>query len=127
MARICLALAVFALPSFSSASAQYVPAILACSRDVAEFCNDAKSEENQLAACTKAHFEEFSDRCKSALIKIARIREACQTDIGKQCPGTKLGGGRLLLCVKKHFSELGEPCKEEIGHAAPKRQQVQPR
>jgi len=118
--RICIAFAVLVLLSVSSASGQYVRAIQACSRDVAEFCNAAKSEGNRLAECTKAHFEKFSEPCKAALVKIAAAREACRTDIGEQCPGIKLGAGRLLLCVKKHFSALSEPCKDAIAHAAAK-------
>jgi len=124
--RICIAFAVLVLLSVSSASGQYVTAILACSRDVAGFCNTAKSEGNRLAECTKAHFEEFSEPCKVALLKIAAAREACRTDIGEQCPGIKLGAGRLLQCVKKHFSALSEPCKDAIGHAAAKRQHIEP-
>ena len=124
--RICLAFTVIVLLSPSSASGQYVRAILDCSRDVAGFCNAAKSEGNRLAECTKAHFEEFSEPCKTALVKIATVREACQTDIREQCPGIKLGAGRLLLCVKKHFSALSEPCKDAIGDAIAKRQRIAP-
>jgi len=124
--RICFAFAVLVLLSVSSASGQYVTAILACSRDVAGFCNAAKSVGDRLAECTKAHFEEFSEPCKVALLKIAATREACRPDIGEKCPGVKLGAGRLFLCVKEHFSSLSEPCKDAIGHAAAKRQHIEP-
>jgi hypothetical protein len=104
----------------SSASGQYVSVILACSRDVTAFCNTAKSEGNRLAECTKAHFQEFSEPCKTALVKIAAVREACRSDVREQCPGIKLGAGRLFLCVKKHFSALSEPCKDAIARASAK-------
>src|SRR5262245_29116732 len=79
-----------------------------------------------LSLSDKAHFEEFSEPCKVALLKIAATREACRTDIGDKCPGLKLGAGRLFLRVKKHFSALSEPCKDAIGHAAAKRQHIEP-
>jgi hypothetical protein len=107
--------------SVSSASSQYVTTIVACSRDLSAFCNTAKSDGNRLAECTKLHFDELHEPCKTALVKIAAVREACGLDIKAQCPGVKLGAGRLLLCVKKHFSALSEPCKNAIGNAAVKR------
>jgi hypothetical protein len=119
--RICLALAAFLLLSISAAHGQYVAAILACNRDVTEFCNAASSEGNRLAECTKTHFQKFSDPCKSALVKIAAVREACGADVREQCPSIKLGADRSLLCVKKHFSALSEPCKNAIGQASAKR------
>src|SRR5262249_1130046 len=114
------------LLSLSSASGQYVRAILDCSRDVAGFCNAAKSEGNRLAKCTKAHFEEFSEPCKTALVKIATVREASQPDIRQRSPAIKPGAGRLLPCVKKHFSALSEPCQDAIGDAIAKRQRIAP-
>jgi hypothetical protein len=116
-----LALAAFLLLSVSAAHSQYVAAILACNRDVTAFCNATRSEGNRLAECTKAHFQEFSEPCKSALVKITAVREACRADVREQCPGIKLGAGRLLLCVKKHFPALSGPCKDAIGQAAAKR------
>ena len=122
MRRTCLILAVFVLAWPASASAQYVAAIQACSRDAVRLCNDAASDGDRLAECAKAHFQDFSEPCRSALVAIAGVRSACRTDIGERCPGLKLGAGRLLLCVKEHFSALSEPCKNEIGQAAVKRQ-----
>ena len=94
---------------------------MACSRDVSVFCNAANFDGNRLAECTKAHFEKFHEPCKTALVRIAAVREACRSDIQAQCSGVKLGSGRLLLCVKRHFSALSEPCKGAIGNAAIKR------
>jgi hypothetical protein len=119
--RVCLTAVVSVLMSVSAASGQYVTAILACSRDVTEFCNTTKSEGDRLAECTKAHFQEFREPCKIALVKIAAVREACRMDIREHCPGIKLGAGRLLMCAKKHFTALSEPCQDAIGHAAAKR------
>jgi hypothetical protein len=120
--KIYLILAASVLLSSSAAYGQYVAAIMACSRDVTKFCNGGKFEENRLAECSKAHFEEFGEPCKSALVKIASVSDACKADTQQQCSGTKLGAGRLLLCFKKHFSALSESCKDAIGHAATKRQ-----
>jgi hypothetical protein len=68
--------------------------------------------------CVKAHFQDFTEPCKTALVKIAAVRESCGADIHEQCPALKPGAGRILLCVKKHFVALSEPCKEAIGRAA---------
>jgi hypothetical protein len=119
--RTCLAFLAFsavAVLSASSASAQFATAIAACSRDMAEFCNSAKSNGNRLAECTKAHFQDFRDPCRKALMRITAVREACRTDVREQCPGLKVGAGRLLLCVRRHYSSLSEPCKDAIAHAA---------
>ena len=68
--------------------------------------------------CVKAHFQEFTEPCKAALVRISAVRESCEGDIHEKCPATKPGAGRILLCVKKHFAALSEPCKEAIGRAA---------
>ena len=124
MGRTCLLFAGFMLLSISSGSAQYVPAIQACSRDVTEFCNASKSGGN-LVECTKAHFQNFSESCAVALVKLAPIREACRADIREQCPAVKPGSGRLLLCVKKRFAALSASCKDAIGRAAAKQQRTE--
>jgi len=72
----------------------------------------------RLGECTKAHFLDFTEPCKAALMKIAAVRKACGGDIEAQCPAVKLGGGRILLCVKQHFAALSQPCKDAIGQAA---------
>jgi hypothetical protein len=66
----------------------------------------------------KARFDNFSEPCKAALVRIAVVREACGADIQEHCPAVKPGAGRIFLCVKQHFSALSEPCREEIGKAA---------
>ena len=119
MGKGCWAFAAFLL-SVGSASGQYITAKLTCSRDVTEFCSAARSEGNRFAECAKAHFLEFGEPCKTALVKIAAVREACQADIREQCHAIKPGAGRLLLCVKKHFSALSEPCRDAIGQATAK-------
>jgi hypothetical protein len=121
VARFFLLFAAFVMLPVSSASSQYVTTIMACSRDVSAFCNTANFDGNRLAECTKEHFEKFREPCKTALVKIAAVREACRSDIQAQCSGVRLGSGRLLLCVKKHFSALSEPCRGAIGNSAVKR------
>jgi hypothetical protein len=66
----------------------------------------------------KGHFQDFTEPCKAALVRITAVRESCGVDIHQQCPDIKPGAGRILLCVKKHFAALSEPCKEAIGRAA---------
>ena len=77
-----------------------------------------RPEGNRLAECTEAHFNDFAEPCKAALVKIAAVRESCRSDIKEQCPGVKPSAGRIFLCVKEHFAALSKPCKDAIGHAA---------
>jgi hypothetical protein len=121
--RICLTFALFAWLS-ASATAQIAGAISACTEDLSKFCNAGESRGNRLAECSNAHFQEFSEPCKTGLVKLAGVLNVCRADIRKQCPGIKLGAGRLLLCVKKHFSNLSEPCKSAVGSAAAKRMHI---
>jgi hypothetical protein len=107
-----------ALKLVSPAFGQYVPIIQACSRDVVQFCAPDRPEGTRLTECIETHFQDFTERCKMALAKIAAVREACGMDIDEQCPGVKPSAGRILLCVKQHFAALSEQCKDAIGSAA---------
>ena len=71
-----------------------------------------------LAKCTEAHFQDFTESCKAALVKIASQIEACGADIHEQCPDIKPNAGRILLCVKQHFTSLSDSCKAAISNAA---------
>ena len=124
MGRICWALLILLLLLGTPASSQYVAAIQACSRDVVVFCGSDRTEGNRLAECSKAHFQDFTESCKAALVKITAVRKACEVDIQQQCPGLKPGAGRILLCVKQHFGAMSEPCKDAIGHAAERKGQA---
>ena len=118
MGRISGLLQYCALLLVSPAFGQYVAVIQQCSRDFVKFCGPDRSEGSRLAECTKAHFQDFAEPCKAALVKITEVRTACGLDIQQQCPGVKAGAGRILLCVKQHFAAMSEPCKDAIGHAA---------
>jgi hypothetical protein len=115
--KIYCASALLALLLVSPAVGQYVAVIQACSRDIVEFCAD-RQERSRLTECTEAHFQDFTEPCKAALVRITAVREACGVDIQEQCPGVKPSAGRILMCVKQHFAALSEPCKDAIGHAA---------
>jgi hypothetical protein len=104
--------------SVSSSFGQYVSVIQACTGDFMKFCAAGQHKAGSNTECVKAHFEDFTEHCKAALVRIAAVHDACGTDIQKQCPTTKPGAGRIFLCVKQHFSALSEPCKEAIGKAA---------
>lgn len=123
MGRICLAFLISALPFVDSAFGQYVAVIQACGRDVVKFCAPDKPEGSRLAECIEAHFLDFTEPCKTALVKVAAVREACGVDIREQCPGIKPSAGRILLCVKGHFAALSVQCKDAIGHAAVRKAQ----
>jgi cysteine rich repeat protein len=122
--RFYFAIAMFVFLAAPSASGQYVEVVSACSRNATEFCNPAHSQRNQLAQCIEVHFEEFSEPCKVALVKVSAVREACKADIQEQCHHVKPSAGRVLLCVKGHFAALSMPCKDAIGRAAERKIRV---
>jgi hypothetical protein len=118
--RSCLALVMFALLSVSSAFGQFVAVRRMCDRDLLHFCNPAQSG-GRLSECIDAHFRDFTEPCKAALVRIAPVLEACGADIQEQCPTIKPGSGRIFLCVRRRFASLSEACKDAIGHAAEQR------
>ena len=118
MRKSYLAFAILVLVSVTPALGQYLMVIEACSKEVSNSCGPAQPSRGPLMECVKVHFQEFTEPCKAALVRIAVVRESCGGDIHEKCPATKPGAGRILLCVKKHFAALSEPCKEAIGRAA---------
>lgn len=118
MRKSYLAFAILVLVSVTPALGQYLMVIEACSKDVSNSCGPAQPSRGPLMECVKVHFQEFTEPCKAALVRIAVVRESCGGDIHEKCPATKPGAGRILLCIKKHFAALSEPCKEAIGRAA---------
>jgi len=115
---LAFAACVLLMLSASSSFGQYVSVIQACTRDVMKFCPAGQRGAEPLTECVKAHFDDFSQPCKAALVKIASVREACGAEIQKHCPTAEPGAGRVLLCVKQHFAAMSDQCKEAIGHAA---------
>jgi hypothetical protein len=118
VAKYCSGLAMFVVLSVFPAFGQYVAIIQSCNRDVTEFCAPIQRGGVRLTECIKAHFQNFTEPCQAALVRIAGVRESCGVDIEQQCPAIKPSGGRILLCVKERFSALSERCKDAIGHAA---------
>ena len=112
--RLTLTILLLLLVSMPPASGQYVTAIAACTRDVTKFCHATQLERNFLTECIESHFQDFNERCRTALVRTAAVREACKADIEQQCPTERPGAGRILLCVKKHFAALGQSCKDAI-------------
>jgi hypothetical protein len=62
--------------SVSSAFGQYVTVISACTRDVTKFCQAAR---NSFVECIDAHFQDFHEQCRTALVETATVREALQS------------------------------------------------
>jgi hypothetical protein len=118
MGRIYWPSLIFGLLFVSPSFGQYVAVIQACNRDVAQFCAPDRPDEMRLAKCTQAHFQDFTEPCKAALVKIALQIDACGEDIHEQCPGIRPSAGRILLCVKQHFTSLSDSCRAAIGNAA---------
>lgn len=124
MRKCRIAPAIFLLLSASPAFSQYATVIQACSRDLMQFCAPAQGSGTPLTECVKLHFQEFTEPCKAALVRIAPVRESCGADIQAQCPTVKPTGGRVFLCVREHFAALSEGCKDAIGRAAAKKTAV---
>ena len=118
MRRIYLPFATLLLLSASPSFGQYGAAIQVCTRDFATRCSAGQPAASPLVECVEKHFQDFSELCQAALVRIGAVREACASDIQQQCPTIKPGAGRILLCIKQRFAVLSEPCKDAIGHAA---------
>jgi hypothetical protein len=118
VARFYLIFPILILVSISPVFAQYVRVIQACNHDVAHSCSPDPSGTRPLVECVRAHFQDFTEPCQTALMRIPAVLNSCADDIQKQCPGIEPSAGRILICVKGHFAALSEPCKEEIGRAA---------
>jgi hypothetical protein len=116
--KSCFAIALLIFISASSAFAQYVAVVQACSRDVASRCSPSRPGGDRLIECIKTHFADFTRPCQAALVRVAAVRESCAADIEAQCPAVKPSAGRILLCVKQRFATLSERCRDAIGHAA---------
>jgi hypothetical protein len=118
MRRVYWPCLVFGLLFVSPTFGQYVAVIQACNRDVVEYCAPDRPDGMRLAKCIEAHFQDFTESCKAAMVKIASVTDVCGVDIHEQCPGIRPSAGRILLCVKQHFASLSGSCKDAIGHAA---------
>jgi hypothetical protein len=118
MPKRCLYFATLLLLSGTPAFGQYIPVIQKCTRDITALCAASQTGSNPLAECVKTHFQDFSEPCQAAIMKIAAVRDACESDIQQRCSAVRPGAGRILLCVKRKFAALSEPCKDAIGRAA---------
>ena len=52
----------------------------ACSADIAKFCSDVHAGGGRVMQCFKAHKEDLSDGCKSALIEMRAEHRAAKAD-----------------------------------------------
>lgn len=86
----------------------------ACGADLQQHCAGVQPGEGRLRACVKAHFADFSEPCKQALLSSVAVVRACKPDVQRTCAGVEPGGGRIQACMKDHFTEYSEPCKQAI-------------
>jgi len=63
------------LVSVTPALGQYLMVIEACSKDVSNSCGPAQPSRGPLMECVKVHFQEFTEPCKAALVRIAVVGE----------------------------------------------------
>ena len=71
MGRLYWPSLIFSLLFVSPSFGQYVAVIQACNRDIVQFCAPDRPDGMGLAKCTEAHFQDFTESCKAALVKIA--------------------------------------------------------
>jgi hypothetical protein len=101
-----------------TASAQKGSLRKACAADWKKSCAPVKPGGGRIAACVKEHYGEYSDGCKTVMLKTARVVvRACKADAREMCAGmTK--PAQIAECFRDHFAELSEPCKNKLLPAA---------
>lgn len=80
----------------------------ACNQDIKTYCDGVKRGGGRIMNCLKAHSNEISPACKSA---INDSKAACEPDRQKFCANVEEGQGRIMECLKQHKSELSEACR----------------
>jgi hypothetical protein len=108
------ALAFLLLLAPANGMAQQAAVRQACGAEIQQHCARLQPGEGRIRACVEAHFAEFSEPCKQALLNSVAVVKSCKADVQRTCPGVQPGGGRIQACMKDHFAEYSEPCKQAI-------------
>jgi len=91
---------------------------VACTTDIDDFCGKVTPGEGRLAFCMRAHEDQLSRTCESALRRVAlnvrrtlnQITETCWNEVRALCGDTdKLG--KLGQCVAQKKGSLSPPCE----------------
>jgi hypothetical protein len=87
----------------------------ACAADIDDFCGKVMPGAGRLSLCMRAHEDQFSRECQSALEQVSqplqrsaeRITEMCWNEVGALC-GEATGVGQ---CVAQKKESLSPPCR----------------
>ena len=112
-----LVLISFLLLAPARAMAQQAAVRKACDADIEQHCAEVQPGAGRIKACVEAHFGEFSEPCRQALLSNVTVVKACEADVQRTCSGIAPGGGRIQACMKDHIAEYSEPCKRAIATA----------
>ena len=91
---------------------------VACASELNDFCGKVTPGEGRLAFCMRAHEDQLSRTCESALRRVAlnvrrtlnQITETCWNEVRALCGDTdKLG--KLGQCVAQKKGSLSPPCE----------------
>jgi PRC-barrel domain len=91
----------------------------ACAADVDDFCGRVTSGEGRIAMCMRAHEDQISSGCRSALYRVAgtlrrnvdRVAEGCWNEIQAQCGDA----GKIGQCLEQKKSSFSSSCQTIIG------------
>jgi len=105
---------------------------VACASELNDFCGKVTPGEGRLAFCMRAHEDQLSRTCESALRRVAlnvrrtlnQITEACWNEVRALCGDTdKLG--KLGQCVAQKKGSLSSSCETIVTALGQKLQGVQ--
>ncbi len=114
--------------SFISDSHVFAADENSCTKDIATFCNDVKSDQGALRNCLEQHEGQLSAPCKEYEAKMEKtrvesrervfqqkkFREGCKNDIARFCKDAPPAQGGLVKCLNERQAELSAPCNEAM-------------
>ena len=90
----------------------------ACAEDIDDFCGRVTAGEGRIALCMRAHADQLSFRCRSALYRvkrnIERTAEACWNEIKTACGEAE----KIGQCLGQKKGSLSSSCQTIIGVVA---------
>jgi sporulation protein YlmC with PRC-barrel domain len=91
----------------------------ACAADLDDLCGRVTSGEGRIAMCMRAHEDQISSGCRSALYRVTgtlrgnidRVVEGCWNEIQAQCGDA----GKIGPCLEQKKSSFSSSCQRIIG------------
>jgi hypothetical protein len=99
-----------------------------CTKDIAKYCKNVKSDNSSVTSCLEEHEGELSQECRNYEVKLEnprgerretvkvkmRFQRNCGADIMKFCKDTNPGKGGIVKCIYKYEKKVSATCKEWI-------------